>query len=113
MVWDAIFNEDARAPASEVCAARIRVESVGSKVIFIYSTHVSFLQEDYVRIFTVKELSELGYRICILSGCGGLVVRLRLWGQRAPGSKPDSIEDPPCMGPVASQIIRSGQTSSR
>ncbi|GBM81457.1 hypothetical protein AVEN_214213-1 [Araneus ventricosus] len=34
-------------------------------------------------------------------GRGGLVVRYRLWGQRAPGSKPDSTEDPPCMGPVA------------
>ncbi|GBN81358.1 hypothetical protein AVEN_263796-1, partial [Araneus ventricosus] len=33
--------------------------------------------------------------------CGGLVVRSRLWGRRAPGSKPDSTEDPPCMGPVA------------
>ncbi|GBN23241.1 hypothetical protein AVEN_224013-1 [Araneus ventricosus] len=34
-------------------------------------------------------------------GCGGLVVRSRLWGWRAPGSRPDSTEDPPCMGPVA------------
>ncbi|GBM55200.1 hypothetical protein AVEN_182151-1 [Araneus ventricosus] len=34
-------------------------------------------------------------------GRGGLVVRPRLWGRRAPGSKPDSTEDPPCMGPVA------------
>ncbi|GBN65935.1 hypothetical protein AVEN_3720-1, partial [Araneus ventricosus] len=34
-------------------------------------------------------------------GCGGVVVRSRLWGRRAPGSKPDSTEDPPCMGPVA------------
>ncbi|GBM53706.1 hypothetical protein AVEN_56405-1 [Araneus ventricosus] len=34
-------------------------------------------------------------------GRGGLVVRSRLWGRRAPGSKPDSTEDPPCMGPVA------------
>ncbi|GBL60188.1 hypothetical protein AVEN_218376-1, partial [Araneus ventricosus] len=25
----------------------------------------------------------------------------RLWGRRAPGSKPDSTEDPQCMGPVA------------
>ncbi|GBL79691.1 hypothetical protein AVEN_18225-1 [Araneus ventricosus] len=34
-------------------------------------------------------------------GRGGLVVRPRLWGQRAPGSRPDSTDDPPCMGPVA------------
>ncbi|GBM32041.1 hypothetical protein AVEN_127380-1 [Araneus ventricosus] len=34
-------------------------------------------------------------------GRGGLVVRSRLWGRRAPGSKPDSTDDPPCMGPVA------------
>ncbi|GBM90642.1 hypothetical protein AVEN_213561-1 [Araneus ventricosus] len=32
---------------------------------------------------------------------GGLVARSRLWGRRVPGSKPDSTEDPPCMGPVA------------
>ncbi|GBM29221.1 hypothetical protein AVEN_30252-1 [Araneus ventricosus] len=37
----------------------------------------------------------------IPGGRGGLVVRSRLWGRRAPGSKPDSTEDPPCMGPVA------------
>ncbi|GBN87709.1 hypothetical protein AVEN_131809-1 [Araneus ventricosus] len=46
-------------------------------------------------------------------GRGDLVVRSRLWGRRAPGSRPDSTEDPPCMGPVARQIVRSGQTSSR
>ncbi|GBN46946.1 hypothetical protein AVEN_200205-1 [Araneus ventricosus] len=34
-------------------------------------------------------------------GRGGLVVRSRLWGRSAPGSKPDSTEDPPCMGPAA------------
>ncbi|GBM45687.1 hypothetical protein AVEN_145572-1, partial [Araneus ventricosus] len=32
---------------------------------------------------------------------GGLVVRSRPWGRRVPGSRPDSNEDPPCMGPVA------------
>ncbi|GBN60849.1 Signal peptide, CUB and EGF-like domain-containing protein 2 [Araneus ventricosus] len=32
---------------------------------------------------------------------GGLVVRSRLWGRRVPGAKPDSTEDPPCMGLVA------------
>ncbi|GBN76408.1 hypothetical protein AVEN_170013-1, partial [Araneus ventricosus] len=35
-------------------------------------------------------------------GRGSLVVRSRLWGRRVPGSKPDSTEDPPCMGPVVS-----------
>ncbi|GBM60760.1 hypothetical protein AVEN_233827-1 [Araneus ventricosus] len=34
-------------------------------------------------------------------GRGGRVARSRLWGRRVPGSKPDSTEDPPCMGPVA------------
>ncbi|GBL75956.1 hypothetical protein AVEN_234281-1 [Araneus ventricosus] len=34
-------------------------------------------------------------------GRGVLVVKPRLWGRRTPGSKPDSTEDPPCMGPVA------------
>ncbi|GBN04293.1 hypothetical protein AVEN_47424-1 [Araneus ventricosus] len=29
-----------------------------------------------------------------------------------PGNQTNSTEDPPCMGPVARQIIRSGQTSS-
>ncbi|GBO12034.1 hypothetical protein AVEN_241308-1 [Araneus ventricosus] len=35
-----------------------------------------------------------------MPGFGGLVARSRLWGRRAPGSKPDSTEDPPCMGPL-------------
>ncbi|GBO11513.1 hypothetical protein AVEN_178964-1 [Araneus ventricosus] len=34
-------------------------------------------------------------------------------GRRVPDSKYDSTEDPPCMRPVARQIISSGQTSSR
>ncbi|GBM55569.1 hypothetical protein AVEN_74528-1 [Araneus ventricosus] len=40
-----------------------------------------------------------------MAGRGGLVVRFRLKDQRVPGSKPDSTEDPPCMGPVARYII--------
>ncbi|GBM62048.1 hypothetical protein AVEN_144271-1 [Araneus ventricosus] len=44
---------------------------------------------------------------------GGLVVRSQPWSRRAPGPRPDSTEDPPCMGPAARQIIRSGQTPSR
>ncbi|GBO45281.1 hypothetical protein AVEN_62946-1 [Araneus ventricosus] len=30
-------------------------------------------------------------------GQGGLVVKCRLWGRRAPGSKPESIDDAPSM----------------
>ncbi|GBM24537.1 hypothetical protein AVEN_217118-1 [Araneus ventricosus] len=37
----------------------------------------------------------------LFRGRGGLVVRSRPWGRRVPGSRPDSTEDPPCMGPVA------------
>ncbi|GBO22527.1 hypothetical protein AVEN_188117-1 [Araneus ventricosus] len=45
-------------------------------------------------------------------GRGGLVARSRPPDRRVAGSNPDSTEDPPCMGPAAPQIIRSGQTSS-
>ncbi|GBL85388.1 hypothetical protein AVEN_34584-1 [Araneus ventricosus] len=38
-------------------------------------------------------------------GCGDLVVRPRLWGRKALGSKPYSTEDPPCIRPVAHKII--------
>ncbi|GBN18939.1 hypothetical protein AVEN_169392-1 [Araneus ventricosus] len=34
-------------------------------------------------------------------------------GSEGLSSKPDSTEDPPCMGHVARQIIRRGQMSSR
>ncbi|GBM55142.1 hypothetical protein AVEN_207026-1 [Araneus ventricosus] len=33
----------------------------------------------------------------VYEGRGSLVLRSRLWGRRASGSKPDSTEDPPCM----------------
>ncbi|GBN69777.1 hypothetical protein AVEN_147249-1 [Araneus ventricosus] len=46
-------------------------------------------------------------------GRGGLVLRSRPRDRRAAGSKPDSTEDSPCMGPAARQITRSGQTPSR
>ncbi|GBN62340.1 hypothetical protein AVEN_186044-1 [Araneus ventricosus] len=46
-------------------------------------------------------------------GRSGLVVRSRPRDWRTGGWKHDSTEDPPCMGPVARQIIRSGQTSTR
>ncbi|GBM27156.1 hypothetical protein AVEN_207489-1 [Araneus ventricosus] len=45
--------------------------------------------------------------VCI-TGRGGLVVRSRLWDQRVPGSRPDSTEDPSCIGPIARSIIRRG-----
>ncbi|GBM72443.1 hypothetical protein AVEN_206314-1 [Araneus ventricosus] len=32
------------------------------------------------------------------------------WGRNVLGSTPDSIKEPPCMGPVAFQIMRSGQS---
>ncbi|GBN76262.1 hypothetical protein AVEN_134484-1 [Araneus ventricosus] len=37
------------------------------------------------------------------SGRGGLVVRSRPRDRRVAGSKPDSTEDPPCMGPVVAK----------
>ncbi|GBO00085.1 hypothetical protein AVEN_262810-1 [Araneus ventricosus] len=37
----------------------------------------------------------------VLSGRSGLVVRSRPRDRRVAGSKPDSAEDPPCVGPVA------------
>ncbi|GBN97975.1 hypothetical protein AVEN_253961-1 [Araneus ventricosus] len=37
---------------------------------------------------------------------GGLSGRARLRGRSVPGSKPDSTEDPPCIGPVEREIIR-------
>ncbi|GBM25696.1 hypothetical protein AVEN_75974-1, partial [Araneus ventricosus] len=39
-------------------------------------------------------------------GGGGLVVRSRPWGRKAPGPKPDPTEDHPCMEPIARQIPR-------
>ncbi|GBM76139.1 hypothetical protein AVEN_272983-1 [Araneus ventricosus] len=36
-------------------------------------------------------------------GLDGLVVRSRLRDLRIPGSKPDSIEDPPCVGSCCTQ----------
>ncbi|GBO07496.1 hypothetical protein AVEN_144938-1 [Araneus ventricosus] len=48
-----------------------------------------------------------------LKGRGDLVVRFRCRSWRVPASKPDSIEDPPGMKPVALQIMHIGQTSYR
>ncbi|GBN04295.1 hypothetical protein AVEN_47425-1 [Araneus ventricosus] len=38
----------------------------------------------------------------------------KVWalGPEVPGSRPNSTEDPPCMGPAACEFIRSVQTSS-
>ncbi|GBM35360.1 hypothetical protein AVEN_90680-2-1, partial [Araneus ventricosus] len=38
-------------------------------------------------------------------GRGGLVVGSRIWSRRAPGSKPDSTENPPCMGLLHAKSI--------
>ncbi|GBM73053.1 hypothetical protein AVEN_268530-1 [Araneus ventricosus] len=38
--------------------------------------------------------------LAILNGHSGLAVRSQFRGRRAPGSKPDSSEDPPCMAPI-------------
>ncbi|GBN82150.1 hypothetical protein AVEN_65092-1 [Araneus ventricosus] len=62
--------------------------------------------------FIVKRITHAKFCACSTSlfeyklsyrsgGRGGLVVRSRLWGRRAPGSRPNSTEDPSCMGPVA------------
>ncbi|GBM33870.1 hypothetical protein AVEN_5916-1 [Araneus ventricosus] len=41
------------------------------------------------------------YVMLFMNGLGGLVARSRPWGRRAPGPKPASTEDPPCMRPAA------------
>ncbi|GBN53543.1 hypothetical protein AVEN_63879-1 [Araneus ventricosus] len=51
--------------------------------------------------------------LVLLGGRGGLVARSQPRDQRVASSKPDSTEDPLCMGPAARQIIRSDQTPSR
>ncbi|GBM94771.1 hypothetical protein AVEN_14306-1 [Araneus ventricosus] len=52
-----------------------------------------FMNAELLNIYSINGLLEIGR--------GGLVVWSRLWSRRAPGSRPDSTEDPPCMGPVA------------
>ncbi|GBM56528.1 hypothetical protein AVEN_140597-1 [Araneus ventricosus] len=42
----------------------------------------------------------------IKDGRGGLAIRSRSRGRRVPGSKPDSPEDTPCMGPAARYMKR-------
>ncbi|GBL73670.1 hypothetical protein AVEN_230669-1 [Araneus ventricosus] len=44
----------------------------------------------------------------LLLGRAGLVVRSRLRGRRAPGSKPDFTEDLSCIGPNALRLVWCG-----
>ncbi|GBM48342.1 hypothetical protein AVEN_37800-1 [Araneus ventricosus] len=88
--------------------------------MFAENPHLVKTYDDMVDIRTVLFVFLLKSEVAIAScklhpseGRGGLVVRSRPRGRRVAGPKPDSTEDPPCMGPVARQIIRSGQTSSR
>ncbi|GBM96905.1 hypothetical protein AVEN_99098-1 [Araneus ventricosus] len=56
------------------------------------------------RHLTVAQIYEIRPKIALVllqKGRGGLVVGSRPRDQRVAGSKPDSTEDPPCMGPVA------------
>ncbi|GBN32861.1 hypothetical protein AVEN_89555-1 [Araneus ventricosus] len=46
-------------------------------------------------------------------GRGALIVRSRLWDQRVLSSKPDSTDDPSCIGPVDVKSYVEGQTFSR
>ncbi|GBN18991.1 hypothetical protein AVEN_43945-1 [Araneus ventricosus] len=61
------------------------------------------------RPHTRRILSGIGFRACdppVPSGCGGRVVRCQPRSRKVRGLKPDSTEDPSCIGPVARQIIR-------
>ncbi|GBM17192.1 hypothetical protein AVEN_164873-1, partial [Araneus ventricosus] len=37
------------------------------------------------------------FLLAILNGLSGIAIRFQFRGRRAPGSKPDSPEDPPCL----------------
>ncbi|GBO07523.1 hypothetical protein AVEN_180068-1, partial [Araneus ventricosus] len=41
----------------------------------------------------------------ILDGRSDLAVKSQFRGRRAPDSKPDSPEDPPCMAPIAHHAV--------
>ncbi|GBO46466.1 hypothetical protein AVEN_19924-1, partial [Araneus ventricosus] len=63
-----------------------------------------FIKRFFIKRFFIKRFSNRSFSTKKGSstpklGRGGLVVRSR--DLRVPGSKPDSTEDPPCMGPVA------------
>ncbi|GBL75251.1 hypothetical protein AVEN_194481-1 [Araneus ventricosus] len=67
-----------------------------------------FLASNYwiKRIFIVVPQLRINKPPMFLRGWGGLVVRSRPCDRRVPGSKPNTTEDPPCIEPVARQIIR-------
>ncbi|GBO39007.1 hypothetical protein AVEN_249455-1, partial [Araneus ventricosus] len=45
------------------------------------------------------------FRLVSLNGRSGLAVRSQFRVRRAPGSKPDSPEDPPCMAPIERHAV--------
>ncbi|GBL88499.1 hypothetical protein AVEN_159086-1 [Araneus ventricosus] len=49
----------------------------------------------------------------VMRGRDGLVIRSRPRDKGVAGSKYDSTEEPPCMGPAARHIVRSSQTPYR
>ncbi|GBN24942.1 hypothetical protein AVEN_96154-1 [Araneus ventricosus] len=106
-VLDTVVFHDATTPAY--------IGNVHSRIncIFFFSWSHGFFEGmrstgiETTRVITIDITTELRPRR-LQDG----KVRSRLWDRRAPGSKPDSTEDPQCMGPVA-RYIRSGQMSSR
>ncbi|GBL88636.1 hypothetical protein AVEN_195632-1 [Araneus ventricosus] len=56
---------------------------------------------DSKSIVTVQRRFRLEYRNGLFPSRGGLLVKSRPRDRWAPGSKPDSTEDPSCMEPAA------------
>ncbi|GBN19609.1 hypothetical protein AVEN_209225-3 [Araneus ventricosus] len=105
---DSLFYRFAKARDFNV----VESEAMLRKVLLKYgaSSFVCFDKEgSAVRI---QDWGHLDGKACCL-GRGHLDVRSRLRGHGVPGSKPDSTEDPSCMGSVAHYIIRCGQASFR
>ncbi|GBL60358.1 hypothetical protein AVEN_75211-1, partial [Araneus ventricosus] len=46
------------------------------------------------------------FLLAILNGLSGIAIRFQFRGRRAPGSKPDSPEDPPCL--MSPPLVRCG-----
>ncbi|GBM76376.1 hypothetical protein AVEN_165977-1 [Araneus ventricosus] len=86
------------------------VETQTSQVGLHYRTRNGDRPRDIAN--SVSEGNALIEDVAVI-GRGGLVVESRLWDRRVSGPRPDSTEDPPCIGPAAGQIIRSVQTPSR
>ncbi|GBO24103.1 hypothetical protein AVEN_213340-1 [Araneus ventricosus] len=71
--------------------------------------HSPSKRTSYIDTRRFKRNTKVAAMLCSMSilrttidwGCSGLVARPRLRDRRVAGSKPDSTEDPPCMGPVA------------